>query len=85
MYQDDIDLANEGREDNRTNNVLDLENYNDNFYTSISNSNKSDSELDYFNAQQLDNAKSIKVNYNSANNIQKLAQLFPEGVTEKGL
>ena len=83
MYQDDIDLANEGREDNRTNNVSDLENYNDNFYTSISNSNKSDSELDYFNAQQLDNAKSIKVNYNSANNIQKLAQLFPEGVTEK--
>lgn len=83
MYQDDIDLANEGREDNRTSNVLDLENYNDNFYTSISNSNKSDSELDYFNAQQLDNAKSIKVNYNSANNIQKLAQLFPEGVTEK--
>ena len=83
MYQDDIDLANEGREDNRTNNVSDLENYNDNFYASISNSNKSDSELDYFNAQQLDNAKSIKVNYNSANNIQKLAQLFPEGVTEK--
>ena len=83
MYQDDIDLANEGREDNRTNNVSDLENYNDNFYSSIFNSNKSDSELDYFNAQQLDNAKSIKVNYNSANNIQKLALLFPEGVTEK--
>ena len=83
MYQDDIDLANQGKEDNRVNNIFDLESYNDNFYSSKDNSNKSDMELDYFNAQQLESAKSIKVNHNSANNIQKLAQLFPEGVTEK--
>ena len=83
MYQDDIDLANQGKEDNRVNNVFDLESYNDNFYSSMDNSNKFDMELDYFNAQQIESAKSVKVNQNSAKNIQKLAQLFPEGVTEK--
>ena len=83
MYRDDIDVANEGREDSRTENVNDLESYNNNYYSSVEKFSQNDNEADYFNAQQLDNAKSRMVNLNSIKNIQKLAQLFPEGVTEK--
>ena len=83
MYRDDLDIANEGREDSRTENVNDLESYNNNYYSSVEKFNQNDNEADYFNAQQIDNAKSRMVNLNSVKNIQKLAQLFPEGVTEK--
>jgi hypothetical protein len=83
MYKDDKDIANEGKEDNRIINVTDLEMYNDSYLYSQVNSSQNDSESDYLNAKFLDNSKNINVNYNSSKNIQKLAQLFPEGVTEK--
>jgi hypothetical protein len=63
--------------------VNDLESYNNNYYSSVEKFTQNDKDADYFNAQQLDNAKSRMVNLNSIKNIQKLAQLFPEGVTEK--
>ena len=83
MYKDDLDILNEGKEDNRIINVSDLENYNDSYYHSQGNSSEYDSDSDYLTAQFLDNSKSIAVNHNSSKNIQKLAQFFPEGVTEK--
>ena len=83
MYKDDLDISNEGKEDNRIVNVSDLENYNDSYFYSQGNSNQYDSDSDYLTAQFLDNSKSITVNHNSSKNIQKLAQFFPQGVTEK--
>ena len=49
----------------------------------MDNSNKFDMELDYFNAQQIESAKSVKVNQNSAKNIQKLAQLFQKELPKR--
>ena len=83
MYKDDLDITNQGKEDNRNINVSNLENYNDSYFSSRGNNSQSDSDTDYLNAQFLDNSKSISVNHNSSKNIQKLAQLFPEGITEK--
>ena len=83
MYKDDLDISNEGKEDNRIFNVSDLENYNDSYYYSQGNRSEYDSDSDYLTAQFLDNSKGISVNHNSSKNIQKLAQFFPEGVTEK--
>ena len=83
MYIDDLDISNEGKEDNRIFNVSDLENYNDSYYYSQGNSSEYDSDSDYLTAQFLDNSKGISVKHNSSKNIQKLAQFFPEGVTEK--
>ena len=45
--------------------------------------NKSDIKVDYLTAQYLEESKGISVKKSSSNNVQILAQQFPQGITEK--
>ena len=64
-YKDDLDISNEGKEDNRIFNVSDLENYND-FIIILKEIVVSMIRTDYLTAQFLDNSKGISVNHNSS-------------------
>ena len=83
MYKDERSLDNENHEDNRVSNSFNLELYSDSYHSSQVQVNKSDLSADYLNAQYLEQAKEISINKASKINIQKLAQQFPEGITEK--
>ena len=83
MYQDELSLDGENREDGRVSNTYNLEIYSDSYLASQGQFNKSDLNADYLNAQYLDESKEISVKKASSINIQKLAQQFPQGITEK--
>ena len=83
MYQDELSLDGENREDERVSNNYNLEIYSDSYLASQEQYNKSDLNADYLNAQYLEESKEILVKNASSNNIQKLAQQFPQGITEK--
>ena len=83
MYQDELSLDGENREDERVSNNYNLEIYSDNYLAYQEQYNKSDLNADYLNAQYLEESKEILVKNASSNNIQKLAQQFPQGITEK--
>jgi len=83
MYQDELSLDGENREDGRVSNTYNLEIYSDSYLASQGQFNKSDLNTDYLNAQYLEESKGISVKKASSINVQKLAQQFPQGVTEK--
>ena len=83
MYQDELSLDGENREDGRVSNTLNLEIYSDSYLANQGQFNQSDLNADYLTAQYLEDSKGISVNKASSINVQKLAQQFPQGVTEK--
>ena len=83
MYQDELSLDGENREDGRVSNTYNLEIYSDSYLASQGQFNKSDLNADYLNAQYLEESKGISVNKASSINVHKLAQQFPQGITEK--
>ena len=83
MYQDELSLDGENREDGRVSNTYNLEIYSDSYLASQGQFNKSDLNADYLNAQYLEESKGISVKKASSINVQKLAQQFPQGITEK--
>ena len=83
MYQDELSLDGENREDGRVSNTYNLEIYSDSYLASQGQFNKSDLNSDYITAQFLEESKGISVKKASSINIQKLAQQFPQGITEK--
>ncbi|MBL6868575.1 MAG: hypothetical protein ISQ99_00780, partial [Flavobacteriales bacterium] len=83
MYQDELSLDGENREDGRVSNTYNLEIYSDSYLSSQGQFNKSDLNKDYLNAQYLEESKGISVKKASSINVQKLAQQFPQGITEK--
>jgi hypothetical protein len=83
MYQDELALDGENREDGRVSNTFNLEIYSDSYLASQGQFNKSDLNSDYITAQFLEKSKGISVKKASSINTQKLAQQFPQGITEK--
>ena len=83
MYQDELGLDGENREDGRVSNNYNLEIYSDSYLASQGQFNKSDLNTDYLNAQYIEESKGISVKKASSINVQKLAQQFPQGITEK--
>ena len=83
MYQDELSLDGENREDGRVSNTFNLEIFSDSYLVSQGQFNKSDLNTDYLNAQYLEESKGISVKKASSVNVQKLAQQFPQGITEK--
>ena len=83
MYQDELSLDGENHEDGRVSNSFNLELYADSYLSSQGQFNKSDLNSDYLNAQYLEEAKGVSVKKASSINVQKLAQQFPQGITEK--
>ena len=83
MYQDELALDGENREDGRVSNTFNLEIYSDSYLASQGQFNKSDLNSDYLTAQFLEDSKGISVKKASSTNTQKLAQQFPQGITEK--
>ena len=83
MYQDELSLDGENREDGRVSNTYNLEIYSDSYLATQGQFNKSDINSDYLNAQYLEDSKGISVKKASSINVQKLAQQFPQGITEK--
>ena len=83
MYQDELALDGENREDGRVSNTFNLEIYSDSYLASQGQFNKSDLNSDYITAQFLEESKGISVKKASSINTKKLAQQFPQGITEK--
>ena len=83
MYKDELDIKSENQESNRTSNMSSLQLYNDNYLSSNQQENTSDINSDYVNSQNLNRLKEVTGKFSSSNNISKLAQQFPEGITEK--
>ena len=83
MYKDELEIQSENQEANRTSNISSLEFYNDSYLSNNQQENTSDINADYVNSQNLNLLKEVSGKYNSSNNISKLAQQFPEGITEK--
>jgi len=83
MYQDELALDGENREDGRVSNTFNLEIYSDSYLASQGQFNKSDLNSDYITAQFLEKSKGISVKKASSISTQKLAQQFPQGITEK--
>ena len=83
MYKDELEIKSENQESNRTSNMSILQLYNDNYLASNQQENTSDINTDYVNYQNLNRLKEVTGKFSSSNNISKLAQQFPEGITEK--
>jgi hypothetical protein len=83
MYQDELSINGANLEAVRVSNALNLEIFSDSYQESQQIFNKSDIKVDYLTAQYLEESKGISVKKSSSNNVQILAQQFPQGITEK--
>lgn len=80
---DAYEQMNKDKESDRAMNVSELNAYSDRYMNSKNDLADLNERSNYMNSEKLNNTKEEIAKYTSDNNTQKLAQEYPEGITEK--